>query len=118
LKQIRPVLDRFQDSSKTGSGINFFPTFFATFFVAFFAAFLPIFLGLLFGPAFLSMQYKSLLLFFRGWGGEGVCVEVYLRTACCCQKREKGRLKSGFGVRASRVKISQEYTPTNSIRET
>jgi len=33
------VLDRFQDSSKTGSGINFFAAFFATFFAAFFAAF-------------------------------------------------------------------------------
>jgi len=53
----RPVLDRFQDSSKTGSGINFFPTFLAAFFAAFFATFfaafllpfLPHFLGLLFG---------------------------------------------------------------------
>ncbi len=76
----RPVLDRFQDSSKTGSGINFFPTFPA----AFFAAVLLHFLGLLFWRAFLStqykrrailsMQYKSLLPFFRGWGGKGVCV--------------------------------------------
>jgi len=38
--------------------------------------------------AILSMQYKSLVPFFRGGGGvgRGVCVEVSLRTACCCQK--------------------------------
>ncbi len=40
----RLVLDRFQDSSKTGSGINFFATFFATF--------LPPFFALLFGTLF------------------------------------------------------------------
>jgi len=47
-----PVLGLFQDSSKTGSGINFFPTFLAAFFATFFAAFLPPFLGLLFGALF------------------------------------------------------------------
>jgi len=46
----RPVLDRFQDSSKTGSGINFFPTFLAAFFAHFFATIFPTF----FGPAFLA----------------------------------------------------------------
>ncbi len=34
----RPVLDWFQDSSKTGSGINFFPTFFCRLFGACFLA--------------------------------------------------------------------------------
>jgi hypothetical protein len=56
----RPVLNWFQDSSKTGSGINFFPTFLAEFFVtffcclfaAFFVTFLLTFLGLLFGALF------------------------------------------------------------------
>jgi len=64
----RPVLNWFQDSSKTGSGINFFPTFLAEFFAkffvtffcclfcylfaAFFVAFLLTFLGLLFGALF------------------------------------------------------------------
>jgi hypothetical protein len=43
--ETRPVLDRFQDSSKTGSGINFF--------AAFFVLFIATFLGLLFS-AFLS----------------------------------------------------------------
>jgi len=35
----RPVLDQFQDNSKTGSGINFFPTFLAAFFASFFETF-------------------------------------------------------------------------------
>jgi hypothetical protein len=43
----RPVLDRFQDSSKTGSGINFFAAFLAAFCGTFFAVFLPTFFGLL-----------------------------------------------------------------------
>jgi len=56
----RPFLDRFQDSSKTGSGINFFATFLAAFF------------GPDFWRAFLSMQYKSLMPFLGGGGG-GLC---------------------------------------------
>jgi len=47
----RPVLDRFQDSSKTGSGINFC--------AAFLAAFLPPFL-------LPFLQYKSMLHVFGG----------------------------------------------------
>jgi hypothetical protein len=35
----KTVLDRFQDSSKTASGINFFPTFLAAFFASFFETF-------------------------------------------------------------------------------
>ncbi len=78
LKITRPVLNRFQDSSKTGLGINFFSTFLAAFFAAFFADF--------FEPAFLSLQYKRRAIFLRysvqksvavfrgGWGG---CVCVY-----------------------------------------
>jgi len=34
----RPFSDQFQDTSKTGSGINFFPTFLAAFFANFFWA--------------------------------------------------------------------------------
>jgi len=66
------------------------------FFASFFAAFLAAFLADFFGPAFwraflstqyksrtiLSMQHKSLLHIFGGWGG----VKVFLRTACCCKK--------------------------------
>jgi len=33
-------------------------------------------------------QYKSLLPFLGGGEGVCVCVEVSLRTACCCQKLE------------------------------
>jgi len=48
----RTVLDRrFQDSSKAGSGINFF--------AAFFAAFLPTFLGLLLAHFFEYAAKKS-----------------------------------------------------------
>jgi len=79
----RPVLDQFQDSSKTGSGINFFPPFLPHFFAAFFATFFAAFFANFFGPAFLrtflstqykrrailSMQYKSLLPFLGVWGG-------------------------------------------------
>jgi hypothetical protein len=43
----RQVLDRFQDSSKTGSGINFIPTF----------------LGPAFWHAFLRTQYKRRSIF-------------------------------------------------------
>ncbi len=96
------ILDRFQDRSKTGSGINFFPTFLAAFFAAFFATFFAPFFAAFFvaffGPAFwsaflstqykrcaiLSMQYKIHLPFLRvggckgrvgGWGvARGVCV--------------------------------------------
>jgi len=58
LNLTRLVLDWFQDSSQTGSGINFFATFLA----AVFATFLLPFLGLL-------------MPFFRGVGvGRGVCV--------------------------------------------
>jgi len=53
--ETRPVLDRFQDSSKRGSGKNFLAAFLAafcaTFLAAFFAAFLPTFL-LTFFPTF------------------------------------------------------------------
>jgi len=38
LEKTSAVLDRFQDSSKTGSGINFFAAFLAAFFAAFFAS--------------------------------------------------------------------------------
>jgi hypothetical protein len=99
--KIRPVLDRFQDSSKTGLRINcsfcflFFATFLPPFFAAFFAAFFrPAFLGLLFGLLFEYAVQKTFYFeyavqksdaVFLG-GGEGcVCVEVTLRTACCCQ---------------------------------
>jgi len=78
----RPVLDWFQDSSKTSSGINFLPTFLAAFFTAFFCHdfFWPTFFwhALLSTQykrlAILSMQYKNLLPFLgvRGW--EVVCV--------------------------------------------
>jgi len=47
----RSVLDRFQDSSKTSSGINFFPTFLAAFFADFFSQlFRPTFLANYFWP--------------------------------------------------------------------
>jgi len=76
------VLDRFQDSSKTGSGINF-----SHLSCRLFADF--------FGTAYLRpvqktryFEYevqKSVAVFL---GGEWcVCVEVSLRTACCCQKQ-------------------------------
>jgi len=48
---------------------------FAALFAAFFAAFFVAFFGPDFWCYFLSMQYKSLLPFFRGWRvGRGVCV--------------------------------------------
>ncbi len=48
----RPVLDRFQDSSKTGSGINFFATFLAAFCATFFAAFFVVFFAVFLQPLF------------------------------------------------------------------
>jgi len=89
-KVTRTVLDWFQDSSKTSSGINFIPTFLATFFATFFATLFATFFADFFGPAFcysflstqykrrtifLSMKYKILLSFLGGG------VEVSLRTA-------------------------------------
>jgi len=49
----RTVLDRFQDSSKTSSGINFFPTFLA----ASFATFLPTFFSQLFLAVFQENKF-------------------------------------------------------------
>jgi hypothetical protein len=67
----RPVLDRFQDSSKTGSGINFFPPFlppFCRLFCHLFADF--------FGTAFLRAVQKTRYFEYavQKSGGEGVCV--------------------------------------------
>jgi len=76
------VLDRFQDSGKTGSGKTFFPPFLLPFLLSFAAFFGPAFLALFLSTqhkrrAILSMQYKkSLLPFFGvGWGG-CVCISL------------------------------------------
>jgi len=74
----RLVLDRFQDSSKTGSGINFFAAFLAAFFAAFFATFFAAFFCRLFS-AFLPVQMTSYFEYavqksvacFWGLGGLG-----------------------------------------------
>jgi hypothetical protein len=86
--QNKTVLDRFQESSKRGLGINFFPTFLAAFFLLqpFFATFLQPFLLPFLLPfcrlfwacffeyavykrrAILSMQYKNLVTFLGGVG--------------------------------------------------
>jgi len=59
LELTRPVLDRFQDSSKTGSWINFFAAFFSAFCAAFFAAFFDAFL-----PPFLLSFCRLFAVFF------------------------------------------------------
>jgi hypothetical protein len=51
----RSVLDRFQDSSKTSSRINFFPTFLAAFFADFFQ---PTFLANYFPPFFRKINFE------------------------------------------------------------
>ncbi len=62
----RPVLDRFQDSSKTGSGINCFPTFLATiFFFIFCNLFCRLFLLHFFPPFFLPFCQLFLACFFE-----------------------------------------------------
>jgi hypothetical protein len=58
-KKTRPVLDRFQDSSKTSSGINFFPTFLAAFLLPFFATFFAnFFLPTFFGRFFRKTNFE------------------------------------------------------------
>jgi len=72
----RPSLERFQDSSKTGLGINFLPSFLRLFLLPF----LPPFLAHFFEYA----VQKSFARFFLFVGGGSV--KVFLRTVCCCQK--------------------------------
>jgi len=52
LNKTRLVLDRFQDSSKTGSGINIFAAFLAAFCAAFFATFYVVFIAVFFCQLF------------------------------------------------------------------
>jgi len=102
----RQQQDRFRNKLLCRFSCCFFATFFAAFlppfcrllcrlfFVAFFANFYADFFGPAFWGAFLSrqykcrtilsMQYKSLLHVFGGWGVGSI--KVFLRTACCCQK--------------------------------
>jgi hypothetical protein len=69
----KPVLDRFQDSTKTGSGINFFVAFLSAFllpfcclFAAFFAYFFAAFFATLFAAFFANFYANFFWACFFG----------------------------------------------------